>query len=133
MAAGLPDLSNLFFFFCPSLVIKGTFTDIGTSYIVFIINSILVIYLHLHIPLSFRALRPAVLGLTGARQKHTLPDLPYDYNGLEPYISAEIMQIHHAKHHNTYVTNLNVTEEKMAEAKEKSRFIKRRSSRLPLL
>ena len=47
------------------------------------------------------------------RMKHTLPDLPYDYNALEPFISAEIMQLHHSKHHQTYVTNLNVFEEKM--------------------
>eukprot|EP00794_Sanderia_malayensis_P003604 gene3604-4112_t len=51
--------------------------------------------------------------------KHTLPDLPYDYNALEPTISAEIMQLHHDKHHATYVNNLNVTEEKLAEAKAK--------------
>nr|QED22039.1 manganese superoxide dismutase [Cristaria plicata] len=50
------------------------------------------------------------------RMKHTLPDLPYDYNALEPYISAEIMKLHHQKHHNAYVTNLNVAEEKLAEA-----------------
>jgi len=54
--------------------------------------------------------------LNGARSKHTLPDLPYDYNALEPVISAEIMQLHHSKHHQTYVTNLNVAEEKMYEA-----------------
>merc|ERR1712080_483004 len=50
---------------------------------------------------------------------HTLPDLPYDYNALEPVISAEIMQLHHSKHHNTYVTNLNVAEEKMSDAMAK--------------
>jgi Fe-Mn family superoxide dismutase len=54
------------------------------------------------------------------RQKHTLPDLKYDYNALEPVISAEIMQIHHQKHHNAYVTMLNIAEEKFLEAKEKS-------------
>lgn len=43
----------------------------------------------------------------------TLPDLPYGYNALEPAISAEIMEIHHSKHHNTYVTNLNATVEKI--------------------
>ena len=32
---------------------------------------------------------------------HTLPDLPYDYNALEPVISAETMTLHHTKHHNT--------------------------------
>lgn len=52
----------------------------------------------------------------GRRQKHTLPDLPYDYNALEPHISAEIMQLHHSKHHQTYVNNLVVAEEKTAEA-----------------
>ncbi len=36
---------------------------------------------------------------TGARNKHTLPDLPYDYNALEPVVSAEIMRVHHGKHH----------------------------------
>jgi Fe-Mn family superoxide dismutase len=53
---------------------------------------------------------------TANRAKHTLPDLPYDYNALEPYIAADIMQLHHSKHHNTYVNNLNVAEEKLAEA-----------------
>jgi len=48
--------------------------------------------------------------------KHSLPDLPYDYSALEPVISAEIMQLHHSKHHQTYVNNLNVAEEKLAEA-----------------
>jgi superoxide dismutase, Fe-Mn family len=36
-----------------------------------------------------------------------LPPLPYDYNALEPYIDTMTMQIHHDKHHGTYVTNLN--------------------------
>ena len=44
---------------------------------------------------------------------HTLPDLPYDYNALEPVISAETMTLHHTKHHNTYVTNLNAALEKL--------------------
>ncbi|KAF5398953.1 Superoxide dismutase [Paragonimus heterotremus] len=52
--------------------------------------------------------------------KHTLPDLPYDYNALEPTISAEIMRLHHSKHHATYVNNLNVIEEKIAEAQSKN-------------
>nr|QBH73405.1 manganese-iron superoxide dismutase [Aphelinus abdominalis] len=50
------------------------------------------------------------------RSKHTLPELPYDYKALEPIICAEIMQIHHSKHHATYVNNLNVAEEKLKEA-----------------
>merc|ERR1712058_199458 len=48
--------------------------------------------------------------------KHTLPDLPYAYNALEPVICAEIMELHHSKHHATYVNNLNAAEEKLAEA-----------------
>ncbi len=38
---------------------------------------------------------------------HTLPDLPYGYDALEPHIDARTMEIHHGKHHNTYITNLN--------------------------
>jgi len=36
-----------------------------------------------------------------------LPKLPYDYSALEPHIDARTMEIHHTKHHNAYVTNLN--------------------------
>lgn len=46
----------------------------------------------------------------------TLPPLPYDYNALEPHISEEIMKLHHDKHHQTYVTNLNAAEDKYAKA-----------------
>jgi Fe-Mn family superoxide dismutase len=38
---------------------------------------------------------------------YTLPPLPYPYNALEPHIDAQTMEIHHTKHHNAYVTNLN--------------------------
>ncbi|KAE9552911.1 hypothetical protein FO519_003896 [Halicephalobus sp. NKZ332] len=66
---------------------------------------------------SSRCLAPMVNAqLGGKRFKHVLPDLPYDYNALEPVISAEIMQLHHQKHHATYVNNLNVAEEKIQEA-----------------
>jgi len=37
----------------------------------------------------------------------TLPNLPYDFNALEPHIDARTMEIHHGKHHNAYVTKLN--------------------------
>ncbi len=37
----------------------------------------------------------------------TLPNLPYAYNALEPFIDAQTMEIHHSKHHQAYVTNLN--------------------------
>ena len=39
--------------------------------------------------------------------EHTLPDLPYDKSALDPHISAETLDFHHGKHHNTYVVNLN--------------------------
>src|SRR5690606_679866 len=38
---------------------------------------------------------------------HTLPDLKYAFNALEPHIDAATMEIHHDKHHAAYVTNLN--------------------------
>lgn len=52
--------------------------------------------------------------------KFALPDLTYDYGELEPFISAEIMKIHHTKHHATYVTNLNVATEKLQDAVAKN-------------
>ena len=38
---------------------------------------------------------------------HTLPDLPYGYDALEPYVDQQTMEIHHQKHHATYVNKLN--------------------------
>ena len=60
---------------------------------------------------------PSVLVPT--RAKHTLPDLDYDYGALEPHVSAEIMELHYSRHHATYVNNLNIAEEKYAEAQAK--------------
>jgi Fe-Mn family superoxide dismutase len=50
--------------------------------------------------------------------EYTLPELPYDYGALQPHISATIMELHHSKHHNTYVTGANTALAQMAEARE---------------
>ena len=54
--------------------------------------------------------------------EYTLPDLPYDYAALEPHISGRIMQLHHDKHHATYVAGANTALEKLADAREKDSF-----------
>lgn len=53
-------------------------------------------------------------------QKHTLPALDYDYKALEPIISGEIMELHHSKHHQTYVNNYNVAEDQLKDAVQKN-------------
>jgi Fe-Mn family superoxide dismutase len=53
---------------------------------------------------------------------YTLPDLGYDYGALEPHISGQIMELHHNKHHQAYVTGANTTLEQMAEARDKDSF-----------
>ena len=47
---------------------------------------------------------------------YELPQLPYAYDALEPHIDEQTMHLHHEKHHNTYVTNLNGALEKHPEA-----------------
>ena len=51
---------------------------------------------------------------------HTLPPLPYPSDALEPHIDKQTMEIHHGKHHNAYVTNLNAALEKHPELQSKS-------------
>jgi superoxide dismutase, Fe-Mn family len=54
--------------------------------------------------------------------EYTLPDLPYDYAALEPSISAEILTLHHDKHHAAYVAGANTTLEKLAAARDGDDF-----------
>lgn len=51
---------------------------------------------------------------------HQLPALPYPNNALEPHIDEQTMMIHHDRHHNTYVTNLNAALESAPELQSKS-------------
>lgn len=51
---------------------------------------------------------------------HALPNLPYAYSALEPYIDAQTMEIHHTRHHQAYVNNLNAALEKHPELQEVS-------------
>lgn len=53
------------------------------------------------------------------KTSYKLPDLPYDFNALEPVISKEIMQLHYEKHHRGYVNNLNAALEKYHEEETK--------------
>ena len=51
---------------------------------------------------------------------HELPDLPYAYDALEPNIDARTMEIHHSKHHATYIANLNAALEGHPDLQDKS-------------
>ncbi|MFF0771175.1 superoxide dismutase [Nonomuraea wenchangensis] len=53
---------------------------------------------------------------------YSLPDMPYDYAALEPAITGEILELHHAKHHAAYVEGANDTLERLAEARDKGEF-----------
>jgi Fe-Mn family superoxide dismutase len=53
---------------------------------------------------------------------YSLPELPYDYSALEPHISAEIVELHHDRHHAAYVAGANSTLERLAEARASKDF-----------
>ncbi len=53
---------------------------------------------------------------------YVLPDLPYDYSALEPHISGQIMELHHDKHHQAYVTGANTALEQLAEARQSDKM-----------
>lgn len=53
---------------------------------------------------------------------YTLPELPYDYSALEPNISGKIMELHHDKHHATYVKGANTALEQLEAARESGDF-----------
>jgi Fe-Mn family superoxide dismutase len=62
------------------------------------------------------AQRAAFSSVLSASSSFALPPLPYDPAALEPFISADIMRLHHGKHHAAYVTNLNAALDKYASA-----------------
>ena len=70
-------------------------------------------------PQDFRTLRTLN---TPMRIQRFLDELPYDYSALEPHISGEIMELHHDKHHATYVKGANTALEQLAEARDGSSF-----------
>jgi Fe-Mn family superoxide dismutase len=53
---------------------------------------------------------------------YQLPELSYDYSALEPHISARIMELHHSKHHQAYVTGANAALEAMEKARSENNF-----------
>ncbi|MCX8197622.1 MAG: superoxide dismutase [Candidatus Micrarchaeota archaeon] len=55
-------------------------------------------------------------------EEYKLPDLPYAYNALEPYIDEQTMRLHHSKHHAAYVAGLNSALKKLEEARSKGDF-----------
>ena len=55
-------------------------------------------------------------------KKYTLPKLPYSISALEPHYSAQLLELHHGKHHAAYVAGANTTVDKLAAAREKNNF-----------
>jgi superoxide dismutase, Fe-Mn family len=54
--------------------------------------------------------------------EYTLPELAYDYSALAPAVSGQIMELHHSKHHQAYVTGANAAIAALAEARDKNDF-----------
>ncbi|MEO8693576.1 MAG: superoxide dismutase [Acidimicrobiales bacterium] len=54
---------------------------------------------------------------------YVLPELPYDYGALQPHLSARIVQLHHSKHHATYVQGIKTTLERMEEARAADQWV----------
>ncbi|TBU36248.1 hypothetical protein BD309DRAFT_985078, partial [Dichomitus squalens] len=77
---------------------------------------------------AVRASRPVARVPTTSRGVHTLPKLDYPYNVLEPHISGQIMELHHKKHHQTYVNGLNAAEEAYAKTDSPKGRIKLQSA-----
>ena len=69
---------------------------------------------------SMKALAP--VNNEAQKSNHTLPPLPYPYTGLEPYIDATTVELHHDKHHAAYVQNLNKAENELAQARAKNDY-----------
>src|SRR3954447_11998197 len=54
--------------------------------------------------------------------QYVLPELPYAYDALEPHLSAQVLELHHGKHHQAYVDGANTTFEKLGEARASGDF-----------
>jgi len=65
------------------------------------------------------------------RMPHTLPQLPYAYDALEPHVDAQTMEIHHTKHHQTYINNLNAALEGTEFASLSAEDVVRQLDKLP--